>query len=42
MSKKFLVSADRDFIQTYCIDAIRLKKQERVATKAAKSQEEKK
>lgn len=29
-------SGDRDFIQTYCVDAIRLKRQERVQTKAAK------
>ena len=31
-----MASKDRDFVQKYCIDAIRLKKQERV-TKAAKN-----
>ena len=33
--KKFIASADRDFIQTFCIDAIRLKKQDKGVSKAA-------
>ena len=38
--KQFLSSGDRDFIQTFCVDAIRLKRQERVQTKAAKASQE--
>ena len=37
---KYLSERDRSFIQTYCIDAIRLKKQEKVATKSIKVQPE--
>lgn len=33
--KKFIASSDRDFIQTFCIDAIRLKKQDKGVSKAA-------
>ena len=33
---KFLAAKDRDFIQTFCIDIIRLKKNERIPTKAVK------
>lgn len=35
--KQFLGSSDRDFIQTFCVDAIRLKKQERI-TKTIKAE----
>ena len=34
---KYLAAKDRDFIQTFCIDIIRLKKNEKVATKAVKA-----
>jgi len=30
-SPQFLAASDRDFIQTFCIDVIRLKKQEKVS-----------
>lgn len=35
--KSFLSAQDRDFIQKYCIDAIRLKKLDKVPTKSAKA-----
>lgn len=37
-SPQFLAASDRDFIQTFCIDVIRLKKQEK-ASKAIKAEE---